>query len=76
MKRLLSLLLVLCLTVGCLVGCGDTAPAETTGATNRLLMGVIEDCHTVFYICVNGSTGSEIYDIANSLLEALPRSGA
>ena len=33
MKRLLSLLLVLCLTVGCLVGCGDTAPAETTGAT-------------------------------------------
>lgn len=44
LKRLLSLLLVLCLTVGCLAGCGGGAPANTdpTGNTTEQTGDVVD----------------------------------
>ncbi len=53
-----------------------TGTAEVNKSTNRLLMGVIEDCNTVFYISVSDTSGKEIYNIANALLEALPQNNA
>lgn len=49
-----------------------TGTAETGSGTNRLLMGVIEDCSTVFYISVTDTSGKEIFNIADALLDALP----
>ena len=53
-----------------------TGTAQVNNGTNRLLMGVIEDYNTVFYISVSGTSGNEIYDIANAILNALPQSNA
>lgn len=50
-----------------------TGTAQVSNGTNRLLMGVIEDCSTVFYISVSNTSGNVIYDIADALLAALPQ---
>lgn len=53
-----------------------TGTAQVKNGNNRLLMGVIEDINTAFYISVTGSSGDEIYDIANTLLSCLPDGSA
>ena len=53
-----------------------TAQINNGKSNNRLLMGVIEEQNTVFYISVTNTSDTEIYDIANTILSFLPTEDA